>query len=162
MMLIRRLLALALVLCVVCTGCKYSTASLFREDIKTIYIEGFDNETFRRGLEVPLTRAIAGEIKLRTPFLLAPRNEADSVLSGTIRDVEERTRLRDVDNVVLSTAVRVTVTFRWRDRRARTDIVPPRTVSESVNVTVTFGEDVFTVVMREVAKRVVEEMQAPW
>jgi hypothetical protein len=31
-----------------------------------------------------------------------------------------------------------------------------------VNVTSAFGEDLFTVVMREVAKRVVEEMQAPW
>jgi hypothetical protein len=158
----RLLVALTVVSAVACTGCKYSTASLYREDIKTIYIEGFDNETFRRGLEVPLTRAIAGEVKLRTPFLLAPRNEADSVLSGTLRDVEERTRLRDIDNVVLSTRVRVTVTFRWRDRRAQTDIVPPRTVSESVNVTSAFGEDLFTVVMREVAKRVVEEMQAPW
>lgn len=158
----RRLLALCVLLAVACPGCKYSTASLYREDIKTIYIEGFDNDTFRRGLEVPLTRAVEGEVKLRTPFHLAPRDEADSVLSGTLRDVEERTRLRDVDNVVLSTRVRVTVNVRWRDRRAQTDIMPPRNVTESVNVTSAFGEDLYTVVMREVAKRVVEQMQEPW
>jgi hypothetical protein len=154
--------ALAVVVSALCTGCKYSTGSLFRDDIKTIYIEAFDNDTFRRGFEVELTRAIAAEIKLRTPFLLAPREEADSVLSGTIRDVDESTRLRDVDNQVLSTMFRVTVSFRWRDRRAGADIVPQTSVSESVNVTSAFGEDLLPVVMREVAKRVVEEMQEPW
>jgi hypothetical protein len=158
----RLLLALSILLCAACVGCKYSTASLFRDDIETIYIEGFDNETFRRGLEVYLTRAIAGEIKLRTPFLIASREEADSILSGKIVDVVENTRLRDIDNTVLSTSVRVTVSFRWRDLRANTDIVPQRTVSDSVNVTRAFGEDIVAVVMQEVAKRVVEEMQAPW
>ena len=156
------LVALAVVAAACCAGCKYSTDSLFRTDIKTIYIEGFDNDTFRRGLEVQLTRAVAAEVKLRTPFLLAPRNEADSVLSGTITDVVERTRVRSVDDQVLSTNVKVVVSFSWHDQRANTDIVPRTTVSDSVNVTVAFGEDLYAVVMRQVAKRVVEEMQAPW
>ena len=50
----RRMAALVLVV-IVCAsaGCVgYRARSVFREDIRTVYVAGFDNQTFRRGLEV--------------------------------------------------------------------------------------------------------------
>ena len=78
-------------------GCRYSTSSLLRDDIRTVYIPVFDNSTWRRGLEVDLTRAVVEEIKLHTPLTLAPRDEADSILEGEIIQVEQDVVIKAVD-----------------------------------------------------------------
>jgi len=114
--------------------CNYAPQNVFRSDIKTVYVQFFDNSTFRRGIEVDLTRAVVNEIKLRTPFVLAPRDRADTVLTGEIVDFDEQAVVKSEENQILLSRARVRVKFRWRDRLTGTDIVPERTVQETVRV----------------------------
>jgi hypothetical protein len=160
-----------------CGGCGYAASDLIRSDIKTVYVQFFDNTTFRRGLEVPLTRAVVDEIKLRTPLLFAPRDEADSILSGELVDVAESTRVRSRTDQVLIRHVTVKVRFRWRDRLTGADIVPEQVVSESVRVAPSVTDTAtaepvdplvqreassFDLVFQEAARRLVEKMEKPW
>jgi hypothetical protein len=125
-------------------------------------VEAFDNLTFRRGLEVSLTRAIEEEIKLRTPLLLAPREEADSVLSGALIAFDESTQVKSETDIVLVNRVTARVRYRWRDRLAGTDIVPQRETSESVRLAGEFVETLHDAVFRELAQRIVQQMEEPW
>ncbi len=144
-------------------GCfGYRAESLFRPDIRTVYVEAFDNGTFRRGLEVPLTRAVADEIRLRTPLVLAPREEADSVLSGELVEFSESTQVKTEDDRILLNRVTAEVRFRWRDRLTGRDIVPEQTVQESVRIAESLEETLFGLVFEETAQRIVERMQEPW
>jgi len=144
-------------------GCRgYSPDSLFRADIRTVHIRVFDNETFWRGYEVGLTRAIEDEIKLRTPLILSNAGRADSVLSGTLVGLDLDTQVKSEDDVILITRVSATVRFQWVDRLTGADIVPPQTVSDSVRVAWAAEGDAANRLFEEVAQAVVERMQEPW
>ncbi len=161
-------------------GCGYQAGGLFRDDIRTVYVAGFDNKTFRRGLEVGLTRAVVDEIKLRTPLLFAPREEADSVLSGELVAASQEASIKSERDRILLENMSVRVRFRWRDRLTGEDIVPEQTVSESTRLPTQLTEAgvgiggpaiaadlvrqeaAFEPVLREVAQRIVEKMQRGW
>ena len=158
--------ACALLLCAVAltSSCwwGYAPERLFAGDVRTVYVEFFDNKTFRRELEVALTRAVVDQLKLRTPLTFAPRNEADSVLSGELVEFTERTKVKTEADDVLKTRVSAKVRFRWTDRRTGTDLVPQQTVSESVRIVEDLEGSVSDLVLREVAEAVVEAMEEPW
>jgi len=176
----KRLLA-GLVFVFLLTGCLgYRAQSLFREDIETVYVEGFDNVTFRRGLEVPLTRAVQDELRLRTPLLFAPRDEADSVLSGELVAADEQSQVKSKRGRILLQRVRVKVRFQWKDSLTGADIVPEQTVTESVRLPTGVAETgvgldgkpvpadlipqeaPFEPAFRELARLIVERMQRNW
>lgn len=70
-----------------CSG--YSNKSLYSQDIKSVYVEMFDNTTFQRDLEYDLTDAIAKRIEAETPYkIISDRSRADTVLSGKITAID--------------------------------------------------------------------------
>ena len=150
----------ALLVSAVLSGCGYTSAGLMPGDVRTVYVEFFDNRTFRRELEVDLTRAVVGEIRRHTRLNFAPKDGADSILRGTITDFEERTTVKSEDDEVLLERVRVKVQFRWQDRLTGADIVPPQEVVESSRVAQ--GESLRDIPLQEVAQRIVQRMEAPW
>lgn len=154
------LIALCLVIGLSAVGCGYSAASLYPPGIRTVHVQFMDNRTFRRGLEVDLTRAVADEIKLRTPLLFGSRSNADSVLTGELVDFEEDVAVHDRSGAVLRRGVTLRVRFRWRDRLTGADLVPPAVVEESVRVV--RGESRSELAVQEAAERIVEKMQAEW
>jgi len=168
----RRAILLLCLIAPALAGCGWYRFSLFRDDIRSVYVEFLGNDTFRRRLEVPLTRYVVGEIKLRTPFVFAPRDEADSVLSGTIVGADVSTPVKDEDNRVLLQRATVRVRFQWRDRLTGRDIVPERTVQESARTPVMLEEGIFEdnpeqtaifdLALREAARRIVESMEQSW
>jgi len=153
-------------------GCGYGTHSLYRDDIKTIYVQFFDNDTYRRQLEVGLTSDIVDEIKLRTPLIFAPRDEADSVLSGTIVSASVDTVIRQKPDKVFLQRAKLEVRFHWRDRLTGHDIVSEQVVGEMSRVPVTFPNgvfedsvdqtDIFALALKEAARRVVDNMEVRW
>ncbi|MCK4284261.1 MAG: LptE family protein [Candidatus Brocadiae bacterium] len=130
----RHVLTFLLVTAALLSGCGYATNNVFRSDIKTVYVEFFDNKTFRRELEVELTKAVVEEIKLRTPFIIAPKDRADSILGGEIVDFRERAHVKSEDDQILLAGATAEVRFRWRDRLTGTDIVPEQTVVATARV----------------------------
>ena len=154
-------LALALS-CALLAGCNYSTHTLLREDIQTINVTVFDNTTWRRGLEVELTRAVVNEVKLRTRLRLAPPQEAESTLEGELLSYSENSVVKDEDDEVLLKRATVKVRFRWVDNLTGRDIVPWQTVSESKLVALSRSDPLADTVFREAAQRVVEKMEREW
>jgi hypothetical protein len=69
-------------------GCGYSADTLFRTDVKTVYVEMFETREFRRDLEFMLTEAVKKRIATDTPYRVAPKEKADTILKGEV--LEER------------------------------------------------------------------------
>jgi hypothetical protein len=83
--------------CVFCLGfcgCKglagYSNESLFPNDIRSVCLKMFDNQTFRRGVEYELSDALAKRIEVDTPYkIVSDSDRADTVMSGQILSIGE-------------------------------------------------------------------------
>lgn len=146
----------------VLAGCGYSTSSLIREDIRTVHVPVFDNQTWRRGLEVDLTRAILEEVKLHTRLRIAPKDQADSTLDGELIELTQSIVTKSVDDQILLKRAQATVRFRWRDNLTKRDIVPLRTVTETETVALARGDPVETWLFRKLAQRIVESLEQDW
>ena len=98
------------------TGCGYSASELFRTDVKTVHVQMFDSREFRRDLEFMLTEAVKKRIATDTPYRVAPKEKADTILRGEV--LEERQaafapdfRSRQPRDEQMTLVVRV----RWKD-----------------------------------------------
>ncbi|MHC4633337.1 MAG: hypothetical protein ACYS9C_18990 [Planctomycetota bacterium] len=82
--------------CLVCllfSGCAemsgYSDEPLFPQDVSSVCLEMFDNQTFRRGVEYELSDALAKRIEVETPYkLVSSLDRADTVIGGQIISME--------------------------------------------------------------------------
>lgn len=77
-----------------CCGCVeiggYSNESLFPKDIRSICLEMFDNQSFRRGVEYELSDALAKRIEAATPYkIISSQDRADTLITGQIVEVNE-------------------------------------------------------------------------
>jgi hypothetical protein len=73
-----------------CGSKGYSNETLYQEGVKSIYVEMFENQSFRRGVEYELTDALAKRIEAQTPYkIVSNRDKADTVLSGQIMSIGE-------------------------------------------------------------------------
>lgn len=147
-------------------GCGYSTERPFRDDIQTVHVEMFQSKEFRRDLEFQLTEAIAKRIEVDTPYRIAGRDKADSVLSGEIVRVRQRTFGRDFDtDLPRETGVTLVTRWRWKDLRNgailkeypnfvyTTTYIPP--VGETFDTGAVRGVD-------GMAERIVAAMEKDW
>src|SRR5438105_10506648 len=98
---------IAIIVCFALAGCGYSHngsapaanswyqwRSLYREDVRTVSVPIFKNKTFYRGIEFSLSKALVNTLESNTPYKVAPRERADTVLEGEVEDV----RLHTVSN----------------------------------------------------------------
>ncbi len=148
------------------TGCGYSTERPFRRDIQTVSVEMFHSRDFRRELEFNLTEALVKRVELDTPYRIATRERADSVISGEILEVQQRTLGTDFDTD-LPREIGTTYILRWRWKDLRdgkflreyprfvhtTTYIPP--VGEDFDTTRVRGID-------SLAERMVEAMENDW
>lgn len=146
----------------------YSAASLYPQDVATVAVPIFENDTFHRDVEFELTDALIKEIEARTPYTVAPRSRADTILAGQIREVEldqlSKSRFTGLAEEVV---VRVTIDFEWRDMRSDVTrverrsfagnglFVPSAPTGERIEV----GR---TAAIQQLARDIVDEMQAAW
>jgi len=125
----RRMVACGLLLASlgVCAGCTsdghfcvlgYTTAPMYDESIRTVYVPIFENRDFRRGLEFELTRAVVREIEAKTPYKVVNcREQADTELDGKI--VNRRKAPINFNQIgeVREAEVGIAVELQWRDLR---------------------------------------------
>ena len=140
-------MALWLLLPALLAGCGYRATELFPTEYASVAVPIFQNQTFYRGLEFDLTEALVKELEQRTPYRTQPVGRADTLLQGTITDVETR-RLSRTRSTGLPQEVEVEVTlnFTWTDqatgqvivdRRGFTGVgryIPSRPVGETLEV----------------------------
>lgn len=73
-----------------CGGGGYSNESLYPAGVRSVYVEMFDNQSFRRGIEYELTDALAKRIEAGTPYkIVSDSSRADTVISGRIVQASE-------------------------------------------------------------------------
>lgn len=150
------------------TGCSgYSSRSLYSQDVKSIYVEMFDNATFRRDLEYDLTDAIAKRIEAETPYkIISDRSKADTVLSGKITAINNSvlTIERNVSRP-LEEQAEVTAVFSWKDLRTGQYIVAGKSIMATASYS-EFQSQGFEygskVAANKLAERIVEQMQVEW
>ncbi|MCH7592585.1 MAG: hypothetical protein IH989_07400 [Planctomycetes bacterium] len=161
-----RRLALCLMLATGLTGCSYSTVRPFPTDIQTVHVEMFQSREFRRELEFRLTEAITKRVEIDTPYRIAPRRTADTLLTGEILAVENVTFGDDFDldrpREIGSTVV---VSFRIQDLRTGDILVErPRFVYQASYIP-PVGEtfsDAMTRALDGMAELIVETMESGW
>ncbi|MBK9127037.1 MAG: hypothetical protein IPM13_04470 [Phycisphaerales bacterium] len=101
------------------TGCGYRAGGPYRTDVQTVYVDMFGSKEFRRDLEFQLTEAVKKRIGSDTPYRLAPREKADTILTGEVLEVRQAAfaedfRSRQPRDKQTTLAVRM----QWRDLRS--------------------------------------------
>jgi hypothetical protein len=84
--------------------------------LPTICVIPFENNSFRRELEVRLTRLVADELRSRSPQSPAPVAQADWHVTGTITRANERVLSEDTDDSVRESSFWMTCEIVLRDR----------------------------------------------
>lgn len=148
------------------TGCGYSAEGLYRENIRTVYVDMLQSREFRRGIEFQLTEALRKEIDRSTPYKNAPRNRADSIISGEVLEWREATLGRDfLTALPRETAATLVIRYRWQDMRTGKLLVDhPRFVT-TVEYVRPVGETVYNGrddAVNRMARRIVKSMETPW
>lgn len=148
------------------TGCGYSSDGLYRKNIRTVYVEMFQSKEFRRGIEFQLTEAVRKQIDRMTPYKNAPKEKADTILSGEILEWREGTLGHDlVTALPRETAGTLAIRYRWQDMRTGKLLVDqPRTVT-TIEYVRPVGETVYNArddAVNRMARKIVGSMETPW
>ena len=145
-----------------------STASnsIYRLDVHTVAVNIFSNETFYRGVEFSLSKAVANDLEAHTPYKVAPPERADTLLEGQITGVRIRTISRSPFNALPQEQLYViTVSFTWKDLRSGQILTDRHGFEQTAPYYPTLGEDPFIGSqdnIERLARAIVEELQAPW
>jgi Lipopolysaccharide-assembly len=114
-------LALATSLLAGLAACGYHAGLILPEGVRTVAVPVFDNDTFRREIEVELTQAVAGELSGRTPLrIVADAADADLVVRGRIQSFEQRVLADRGRNTITESSVVVGVKVVLENRLAGT------------------------------------------
>jgi len=103
-------------------GCGYSVrpdhgqAQLASAKLPTVAVLPFDTTSFRRGLEIELTRLVADEVRSRSPQSPESLDRATWHVSGTIVRAFERVLAEDSSDSVRQSSFWVTAEIVLRDR----------------------------------------------
>jgi hypothetical protein len=144
----------------------YKWSSLYREDVTTVSIPVFANKDFRRGIELQLSAAVVKQMEATTPYRVAPRERADTILEGEIVSTDLGTLSRDVRTAIPQEQLyTMTVNFRWTDLRSGKIILERRNFQQTAQFFGTLGEGEFVgsqSAAQKLALAIVQEMQADW
>jgi hypothetical protein len=167
----RTLVILSAFLCFGFCGCgewgEYSNQSLYPAEVRAVYVEMFDNQSFWRGVEYELTDALAKRIEAETPYkVVSSRDRADSVIGGRILSVGQAVLSIDRDaGRALEKEVELRAVVDWKDLKTGELLVDNRSVSASGSYSELQNQG-FTYASRiaanNLALRIVELMEKQW
>ncbi|MBN2019392.1 MAG: LptE family protein [Sedimentisphaerales bacterium] len=151
------------------SGCDggYCNTSLYPQGIGTVYVEMFDNQSFRRGVEYELTDALAKRIEAQTPYkIVTNRHRADTVINGQIMQAGESilTGERQIGRP-LEKDVELRAVVTWKNLRTGELLIDNQNVSarasfsEWQSQSYAYGS---TLAANSLAERIVEMMETEW
>jgi hypothetical protein len=147
-----------------------------RQDFESIYIPIFDNDTFRRGLEFGLTKAVKDEILFRTRLRIVDKEDADAILYGKITDVEERVITENIIDDIVEGSVTIYLDIRLVDALTGKNIIEKKGmqwdteyigrrgkgVSTAQNITFEGVNTAQNEAFVDIAERIVNLMEVDW
>lgn len=155
------------------SGCGYTVGNGFNPDVRTVSVPIFENDTFRRGIEVQLTEAVQKEIQKRTPYRLAKGLNADTRLTGRIvqtrKDVLGENRFDDPRELQLS----LMIVTKWENLRTGEVLAVQEVPLSPTAIPLTsqtefapeVGQSLATgthEAIDQLARRIVNMMETPW
>ena len=150
-------------------GCGYTVRPPFNKDVRTVYVPIFRSITFRKDLNLQLTKRIQDEIQNRTPFRVVGSPEgADTTLEGTITFADKNAILESPNNLPRQVQDTILCTVRWVDNRSSKEkqlTTLPVVVVENANAYNELGETSqlgFDKAIDKLARQVVGMMEEPW
>jgi len=147
-------------------GCGYSTARPFPDGIRTVHVQMLHSREFRRELEFSLTEAITKRIEMDTPYRIAPIRTADTLFTGEIIEVHNRTFGHEFETQLpRETASTITVAFRWKDLRTGKILVERERFVSTTTYIPPSGETFATGMVRgldRLAEEIVESLETTW
>lgn len=145
----------------------YSGKPLFPEDVDSVYVEMFDNRSFRRGVEYELTDALAKRIESDTPYkVISSRQRCDTVMSGQITGVGESVLVSERETGrALEKEVQLQAVVSWENLKTGELLIDNETVSASASYSPWQNQGfdyASTVAANNLAQRIVELMEKQW
>jgi hypothetical protein len=139
---------------------------IYRQNVRTVAVPIFTNQTYYRGIEFNLSKAVIAELESRTPYKVVPKDQADTLLQGEIINVMVHNISRSPFNALPQEQLLVIVVdFTWKDMRTGQIFVERRGFEQSAPYYPTLGEDQSAGTQDNIEKlalAIVEELQAPW
>jgi hypothetical protein len=144
----------------------YQWSSLYRQDVRTVAVPIFKNKTFERGVEFNLSKALVNALEANTPYKVAPRGRADTILEGEVMDVRLRTVSNDSRSAIPQEQLYVvSVNFTWKDMRTGRILCQRENFQQTASFYPTPGEGVYVGEQSNVerlALGIVQELQSDW
>jgi len=171
---------LALLVCIGLAGCGYQQQgvtdrnitpgyqwhSLYREDIQTVAVPVFTNISYRRGVEISLSKAIIQDIETHTPYKVVSPDKADTILEGEIASVATNTLTNNLDTALpQEQSITLQVNFTWKNLRTGQILVERHSFEQKASFFQTLGEGSFVGTqdaVERLALGIVQELQADW
>ena len=145
-----------------CAGYQVGAASLFRPDIRTVFVPIFESDLYRRNMGERLTEAVVKELELRG-LRVATSPNADSTLLGRIIRSEKRVIGEDQNDVPRFLEVGFLVQVTWTDRSGQ--ILMQNTFNLAEDLIPEAGQSVSTSQQQAIARtarQIVSRMEMPW
>ena len=145
----------------------YSNESLFEGEVDSVYVEMFDSQSFRRGIEYELTDALAKRIEAETPYkVISSRDRADTIISGRIvsAGTSVLTSERETGRA-LEKDVEVRAVVNWKNFKTGELLIDNVTVSATASYSEWQNQSfeyASTIAANKLAERIVELMEKPW
>lgn len=159
---------LSLGLLLLTAGCNYAHKPLYDTDYRSVAVPILENATFYQGVEFDLTEALIKEIESRTPYKVVDRRVAQTVLTGTITNIDQQLLSRRSDiGVVQELEIQMLVDFEWKDLRTGKPIIDRKGFeavgryipTTPINETPELG---FHAVSDRMARDIVDAMRKDW
>jgi hypothetical protein len=148
------------------SSCGYSPTPLYNRSVRTIAVPIFANKTFRREWEFKLTEAIDKNIEYRTPYKIVPQNQADTILTGEIVNIQEAVLTRRFGTILpRESQITVVVNFTWRDARTGRVLLDRRSFNRSATEIPQLDErveDAEQLAIERLAEGIVDQLQRDW
>ncbi len=161
----------ALYVCLYLTGCAelagYSSESLFPDDVSSVYLEMFDNNSFRRGTEYELTDALAKNIESVTSYkVISSRDRADTILSGQIISIGTAVLSAERETGrALEKEVRLHAVVDWKNLKTGELLIDNESVSASASYSEWQNQSfeyASSLAANNLARKIVELMEKEW
>jgi len=158
----------ACVLCFGLCGCDgYSNDSLYPDDVGSVCLKMFDNQSFRRGVEFELSDALAKRIEVDTPYkIVSDSDRADSEISGQIVSIGELALSTDPKvGRILEKEVEVRAVVNWKNLKTGQLMIDHLSVSASASYSAYQQQDfkyASNLAANNLARKIVELMERKW
>jgi len=164
-------LHLTTLMCLGLWGCTdiagYSNRPLFPEDVSSVCLKMFDNQTFRRGVEYELSDALAKRIEAETPYkVISSSDRADSIISGQIVQITESVLSIERElGLALEKQVQVRAIVNWKNLKTGQLLIDNQSVTAEATYSEFQKQDfsyASALAVNKLAQRIVELMEKKW